>query len=143
MNLSAFFGNPEANVSYNALAGVLAALGYAAIKLRWVRLHITCMLAALATSAIFLASYVDYHIAHGSTPFPGPTLVKCVYYPILVTHVLLAAVVPVLALYTAYLGLRGRFIKHVRIARWTLPMWFYVSVTGVIVYWMLYRLYAT
>ncbi len=142
MNLSALFGNPEANVSYNAIAGVLAALGYVAIKLRWVRLHITCMLTALATSAIFLASYVDYHIAHGSTPFPGPMPVKCVYYPILVTHVLLAAIVPVLALYTAYLGLRGRLIKHVRIARWTLPMWFYVSVTGVVVYWMLYRLYA-
>jgi putative membrane protein len=143
MNPTALFGNPEANVSYNAIAGILVALGYAAIKMRWVRLHITCMLTALVTSALFLASYVDYHIVHGSTPFPGPTGVRYIYFPILVTHVVLAAIVPVLALYTAYLGLRGRFAKHVRVARWTLPLWLYVSVTGVIVYWMLYRMYAT
>ena len=142
MSLSLFFGTPEANASYNAVAGVLLVTGYAAIKRGRVRLHITCMLTALATSALFLASYVAYHLAHGSTKFPGPTWAGYVYYPILITHIVLAAIVPVLALYTAYLGLRGRFDKHVRVARWTLPIWLYVSVTGVVVYWMLYRLYA-
>jgi putative membrane protein len=142
MSLPPYFGTPEANASYNAVAGVLLVIGYAAIKMRRVRLHITCMLTALATSAIFLASYVAYHAAHGSTKFAGPTAAGYVYYPLLATHVVLAAVVPVLAVYVAYLGLRGRLNKHVRVARWTLPIWLYVSVTGVVVYWMLYRLYS-
>ncbi len=150
MNPLAPFGTPEANASLNVVAGMLLVIGYTAIKLRWIRLHITCMLTALATSAIFLASYLYYHfvVKHGvSTKFTeecpsAPPWVAAAYYVILATHVVLAAVVPVLALYVAYQGWRGRFDKHVRIARWTLPIWLYVSVTGVVVYWMLYRLYA-
>ena len=141
---------PEINASLNAAAGVLLVLGYAAIKQRWVRLHITCMLTALATSAVFLASYLYYHFAVKaavSTSFKdqwpdAPDAVRATYYAILLTHTLLAAIVPVLAVWTASLGLLGRFRSHMRIARWTLPIWLYVSVTGVVVYWMLYRLYA-
>jgi uncharacterized membrane protein YozB (DUF420 family) len=147
MNLSQLFGNAEANVTYNALAGVLVILGYAAIKVRWVRLHLTFMLTALVTSAVFLASYLYYHFAvkQGiSTKFAdahpdAPSWAAPVYYTLLITHVVLAAVVPPLALYTAYQGLRNRLARHVRIAWWTLPIWLYVSATGVIVYWMLYR----
>jgi uncharacterized membrane protein YozB (DUF420 family) len=150
MNPLAPFGTPEANASLNVVAGVLLVTGYTAIKLRWIRLHITCMLTALATSAIFLTSYLYYHFAvkHGvSTKFSeacpsAPPWVATVYYVILITHVGLAAIVPLLALFVAYLGWRGRYFTHVRFGRWTLPIWLYVSVTGVVVYWMLYRLYA-
>jgi uncharacterized membrane protein YozB (DUF420 family) len=149
MSLPDSFGFPEANASLNAAAGVLLVAGYAAIKSRRWRLHAACMLSALATSALFLASYLYYHFAvkeQVATSFrekwpAAPDVVRNVYYVLLLTHTALAAIVPVLAILTAYLGLRGRFPRHVRIARWTLPIWFYVSVTGVAVYWMLYRLY--
>jgi uncharacterized membrane protein YozB (DUF420 family) len=101
------------------------------------------MLAALVVSALFLASYVHYHFVVGrQSEFPAeaPAWVRRVYYTVLVSHIVLAAVVVPLALFTAYQGLRGRLARHVRIARWTLPIWLYVSVTGVVVYWMLYRL---
>jgi uncharacterized membrane protein YozB (DUF420 family) len=109
------------------------------------------MLMALATSAIFLASYLYYHFVVKSavaTSFKeqwpqASDAVRYTYYAILLTHTALAAIVPVLALITAYFGLSGQLGRHVRLARWTLPIWLYVSVTGVIVYWMLYRLYAS
>jgi putative membrane protein len=109
------------------------------------------MLTALAVSALFLASYLYYHFAvkHGeptrfSSRAPNaPDWVSYLYTVILLTHTVLAALVAPLALYTAYQGLRGRLARHVKVARWTLPIWLYVSITGVVVYWMLYRLYAS
>jgi putative membrane protein len=138
--------SPEWNTTLNGLGGVLLVIGYIAIKRRWVTLHKTCMLAALFVFAIFLASYVYYHYKAGSTEFAkhnpsAPRAVGYLYYTLLVSHVLLAIVVVPLALVTAYRGLRKRLKEHMRIARWTLPIWLYVSVTGVVVYWMLYRLY--
>ena len=99
------------------------------------------MLGALTSSALFLISYVVYHVHIGSRPFPGVGPVRVVYFVILVTHVTLAATILPLALVTAARGLRGQFARHVAIARWTFPIWMYVSVTGVIIYLMLYRMY--
>lgn len=100
------------------------------------------MLGALAVSTLFLASYVYYHAHVGSTPFPGRGWIRPLYFAILISHTVLAAAVVPLALLTALRGLRGQFPRHVRIARWTLPIWLYVSVTGVVVYVLLYRLYS-
>ena len=99
------------------------------------------MMGALTTSALFLVSYVTYHLNAGSRPFPGQGPIRLVYFAILITHVILAAVIVPLALVTAARGLRSQFDRHVRIARWTFPVWLYVSVTGVVIYLMLYRLY--
>jgi protein SCO1/2/putative membrane protein len=140
---------PAFNAALNAAAGVLLLFGYAAIRLRRVWLHASCMLTALVVSALFLTSYLYYHLAikHGQpTSFQdeaigAPDWALPVYLGILGSHTLLAVIVAPLALVTAYLGLRGRLVRHVRLARWTLPLWLYVSVTGVVVYWMLYRLY--
>jgi cytochrome oxidase Cu insertion factor (SCO1/SenC/PrrC family)/uncharacterized membrane protein YozB (DUF420 family) len=140
---------PAFNASLNALSGALILLGYLAVRNRFVRLHVLCMLTAIGVSAVFLASYLFYHLAIKEgrpTRFvdqaPGaPLWVQYLYLGILGTHTLLAVFVAPLALYTAYRGLRGQILKHVRIARWTLPLWLYVSITGVVVYGMLYRLY--
>ena len=140
---------PQLNAALNAASGVLIVLGYAAVRRRRVRLHAACMLSALAVSSAFLASYLYYHVvvkAGVSTKFgdrwpDAPDWVGYTYYTILVSHIVLAAVVVPLALYTAWQGLNDRILRHVRVARWTLPVWLYVSVTGVVVYWMLYRLY--
>ncbi|MCS6851110.1 MAG: DUF420 domain-containing protein [Gemmataceae bacterium] len=135
---------PAVNASLNSAATLLLLVGYAAIRRRMVRLHVGCMLAALGVSALFLASYLWYHFvvrAGEPTPFSGPPLVRTLYLAILLSHTLLAMVAAPLAIYTAILGLTGRWQRHVRVARWTLPIWLYVSVTGVVVYWMLYRLY--
>jgi uncharacterized membrane protein YozB (DUF420 family) len=99
------------------------------------------MLGALAASALFLTSYVIYHANTGSRPFEGQGGIRVVYFTILITHVVLAAAILPLALVTAARGLRSQFARHVRIARWTLPIWLYVSVTGVVIYLMLYQLY--
>ena len=104
-------------------------------------LHKRCMLGALTTSTLFLVSYVIYHANVGSRPFSGTGAIRTIYFAILITHVVLAALILPLALVTTRRGLREQYVKHVRIARWTLPIWFYVSVTGVIIYVMLYRLY--
>jgi protein SCO1/2/putative membrane protein len=140
---------PAFNAALNALAGALLLLGYGAIRARRVRLHATLMLSAVAVSAIFLASYLFYHLVvkegrptRFSEQAPdAPAWVANLYLGILGTHTLLAVVVAPLALFTAWQGLRGNILRHVRVARWTLPLWLYVSVTGVVVYWMLYRLY--
>jgi uncharacterized membrane protein YozB (DUF420 family) len=140
---------PGFNASLNAVSGVLLLAGYAAIRRKQVRLHMTCMLSALAVSALFLGSYLYYHviIKEGKPTYfedqapSAPVWVRKVYLAVLGTHTVLAACTAPLALYTAYQGLRGRLRRHVRVARWTLPIWLYVSVTGVVVYWMLYRLY--
>ena len=129
---------PAVNASLNGLSAVLLSSGYLFIRSGRQRAHERCMLAALATSTVFLVCYVVYHANVGSRPFGGPGPVRLVYFTILVTHVVLAALVVPLALVTASRGLRRRLDAHVRIARWTLPIWLYVSVTGVVIYLMLY-----
>lgn len=103
--------------------------------------HKTCMASALAVSTAFLISYLTYHYHVGSVRFGGQGWIRVLYFSILFSHTLLAVLILPLALVTVYRALRARFDRHVRIARWTLPLWLYVSVTGVIVYWMLYHLY--
>jgi uncharacterized membrane protein YozB (DUF420 family) len=135
---------PDLNAFLNALSAVLVTAGYLAIKGRRVALHKACMLTALVVSTAFLASYIYYHyVVKGgkATEFTGEGWVRPVYYSVLYSHMILAAVVAPLALFTAYLGLRDKLARHVRLARWTLPIWLYVSVTGVVVYWMLYHLF--
>jgi putative membrane protein len=133
---------PGVNAILNASSAILLIAGYLAIRRRAVTLHKTCMLSALAVSAVFLSSYLYYHfvVKNGRpTPFTGEGWVRGVYFTILLSHTLLAIAVAPLALTTAYLGLRNKLLRHMRLARWTLPIWLYVSVTGVVVYWMLYQ----
>ncbi len=131
---------PALNATLNAIAATLLVCGYLLIRRGRRKLHEQCMLGALATSALFLVSYVTYHYHAGSRPFTGQGPIRIVYFTILVTHVVLAAVILPLALVTAARGLRSQFDHHVRIARWTFPIWLYVSVTGVVIYLMLYQM---
>lgn len=131
---------PTLNAALNATAAAFLTVGYVFIRQGRRKSHERCMLAALGASALFLTSYVVYHLNAGSRPFPGQGPIRLLYFAILITHVTLAAAVLPLALVTATRGLRGRFDRHVRIARWTLPIWLYVSVSGVVVYFMLYRM---
>jgi uncharacterized membrane protein YozB (DUF420 family) len=140
---------PTVNAALNTTSAVLVIAGYIAIRNRRITLHKTCMLSALVVSAVFLVSYLYYHfvVKHGeATEFTkrapdAPGWVAKLYGVILVSHMILAVVAATLAPFTAWQGLRGNFRRHVRVARWTLPIWLYVSITGVVVYWMLYRLY--
>jgi putative membrane protein len=137
---------PQLNAGLNAASAVLLLVGYVAIKRRHVRLHTSCMLTALCVSTLFLASYLYYHIvvrAGRHTEFGGSDEARYVYLGILLSHTILAAAAAPLALYTAYQGLSGQLARHVKVARWTLPIWFYVSVTGVVVYLMLRPYYNT
>jgi putative membrane protein len=129
---------PAVNASLNAIAAVLLVSGYVMIRRRRIDAHRRFMLAAFATSALFLVSYVVYHANVGSKPYSGRGPIRAVYFSILFTHVVLAAAILPLAIITLTRALRKRFDRHVPIARWTLPIWLYVSVTGVIVYLMLY-----
>ena len=130
---------PGVNASLNALAAVLLVVGYLFIRSGRRQAHKRCMLAAFGCSVLFLVSYLYYHWQVGSVRFQGQGIVRTFYLSLLLTHTVLAAAVPFLALITLVQGFRERFDRHVRIARWTLPIWLYVSVTGVAVYWMLYR----
>ncbi len=130
---------PSVDAGLNAISTVLLVTGYLAIRRRRTAFHRACMLSAFFMSTLFLVSYLTYHANAGSRPFPGLGLARSVYFAILVTHALLAASILPLAVVTLSRGLRGRYDSHVRIARWTLPIWVYVSVTGVIIYLMLYR----
>jgi putative membrane protein len=132
---------PALNATLNGLAAIFLTAGYVLIKRGRADLHKRCMLAALTTSAVFLTSYVIYHFNTGSRPFPGQGTIRVVYLTILFTHVVLAAAILPMALITAARGLKGHYALHVRIARWTLPVWLYVSVTGVVIYLMLYQMY--
>jgi putative membrane protein len=132
---------PALNATLNAIAATLLIIGYVKIRQGRMQTHRRFMLAAFATSALFLISYVIYHANVGSRPFPGQGPIRLVYLAILISHVILAAAILPLALITLTYGLRAKFERHVPIARWTLPIWVYVSVTGVIVYLMLYQLY--
>jgi putative membrane protein len=132
---------PAVNATLNGLAAIFLTTGFVMIRRGNRALHKRCMVAALTTSALFLVSYVVYHANAGSRPFLGQGVVRVVYFGILITHVVLAAAILPLALMTASRGLRAQFDRHVRLARWTLPIWLYVSVTGVVIYLMLYQLY--
>jgi uncharacterized membrane protein YozB (DUF420 family) len=131
---------PALNASLNATSALLLTAGYILVRRGDVRRHKAAMIAACAVSTLFLISYVIYHANAGSKPFPHRGPIRVFYFAILVTHVILAAAIVPLALVTLVRGLRARFDAHVRIARWTLPIWLYVSVTGVLVYLMLYQL---
>jgi putative membrane protein len=131
---------PAVNATLNAAAFVLLLGGYLMIRRGNWRAHKRFMLAAFSTSGLFLVSYLVYHANIGSKPFPGQGTVRLFYFTILITHVVLAAAILPLALITLTHGLRARYGRHVAIARWTLPIWLYVSVTGVLVYWMLYQM---
>jgi uncharacterized membrane protein YozB (DUF420 family) len=134
---------PAVNAALNALATVLLVVGYTLIKQRRETAHKNTMLAAFGVSVAFLASYLTYHLTPGNAmkKFGGTPPVSYVYYAILISHIFLAAAVPFLALATIYLGFRDRRTAHRRLARWTFPIWLYVSVTGVAIYVMLYHLY--
>ena len=132
---------PTLNATLNAISATLLLTGYVFIRRGRREQHEWCMFGALTTSALFLVSYVVYHYNAGSRPFPGTGPIRTVYFVILVTHVVLAAVILPLALITAARALRSQFDHHKRIARWTFPIWVYVSVTGVVIYLMLYQMY--
>ena len=131
---------PGVNAALNAVAATLLSIGYVLIRTGRVAQHRACMLAAFGVSTLFLATYVVYHLEVGSVPFTREGPIRVVYFTVLISHVVLAALIPPLALVTLLRALRGRFAAHAALARWTLPIWLYVSVTGVAVYWMLYRL---
>jgi uncharacterized membrane protein YozB (DUF420 family) len=131
---------PALNAALNAIAAILLVIGYVLIRRRQIRAHRAVMISAFAMSTLFLISYLVYHANVGSRPFAGQGAVRTVYFIILVSHIILAALIVPMAVVTLIRGLRERFDRHVRIARWTLPIWLYVSVTGVIVYLMLYRM---
>lgn len=132
---------PHLNATLNSLSALLLITGYIFIRKGNVAAHHRCMIAAFAASVVFLSSYLTYHAFHGSTKFTGVGWVRPVYFTILLTHTVLAAVVAPMAVVTLIRALREKFDKHRRIARWTFPVWLYVSVTGVIVYLMLYQIY--
>ena len=131
---------PTVDAALNATSAVLLTLGFILIRRGKVRAHKACMLSAVGTSTLFLSCYLTYHYFHGTTRFLGQGLVRPLYFSILISHTVFAVVIVPLVLTTLYRALRGRFELHRRIARWTLPAWLYVSVTGVVVYWMLYHL---
>ena len=131
---------PTVNATLNGIAFVLLLVGFALIRARRIEAHRIVMLSAFACSVLFLVSYLVYHAQAGSTRFPGTGTARTIYLGILLTHTVLAAAVPFLALVTLVRALRRRFDRHRAIARWTLPIWLYVSATGVVIYWMLYRM---
>jgi len=130
---------PALNATLNAISGVLLVCGWVLIRARRIAQHRACMIAAFTTSSLFLISYVVYHAQVGSVHFPRYGFVRPIYFTILITHVTLAATVPPLAIVTLSRGLKARYPQHRRIARWTFPIWLYVSVTGVLVYVLLYQ----
>lgn len=131
---------PAVNATLNSLATVLLVLAWIAIRRRRPIVHRNLMIAALSCSALFLTSYLIYHAQVGSVRFQGIGAVRTVYFTILLTHTVLAALVPFLVGVTVWRAYKKRWDRHVRLARWTLPIWLYVSVTGVVVYWMLYQM---
>jgi putative membrane protein len=136
------FSQAALNATLNGISAVLLVCGYAMIRRRKIQAHRTFMISAFICSTAFLISYVIYHIRVGNVHFLGQGWIRPVYFTLLISHVLLAAAIVPLALITLSRALREKFDKHKRIARWTLPIWLYVSVTGVIIYVMLYHLYA-
>ncbi len=132
---------PEINALLNSLSAILVVLGYFFIRRKRISAHKVCMLSAFSLSALFLVCYVTYHFTEGIKYFTGTGAIRAVYFTILTSHTILAVVIVPLVLITLARALKGRFDRHRAIARWTLPLWLYVSVTGVVVYFMLFRLY--
>lgn len=130
---------PHLNALLNSASGILLIVGYYLIRQRNRAAHKRCMLAALSASTLFLISYLVYHFEVGSVRFQGTGWIRTVYFTILISHTVLAAAIVPLVIVTVVRALRERFDRHRAIARWTLPLWLYVSVTGVVVYWMLYQ----
>lgn len=132
---------PHLNACLNTTSALLLFTGYRFIRARNVVAHRACQIAALVISILFLASYLTYHFNHGATRFQGTGLVRPIYFTILTTHTILAMVIVPLVILTFYRAFRGDFVRHRKIARITLPLWLYVSITGVIIYLMLYQIY--
>lgn len=132
---------PTLNAALNATTFFLLVLGYAFIRQRAITAHTICMLSACGTSSLFLISYIVYHSFYGATPFLGQGWVRRTYFAVLISHTILAVVIVPLVVITLARALRGKFSQHKAMARVTLPLWLYVSVTGVVVYWMLYHLH--
>lgn len=132
---------PAIEACLNTVSAILLATGYIFIRRKQVRAHKVCMVSAFVASAAFLVFYLADHYLRGIIYFQGRGAVRTFYLGLLGTHSVLAAAIVPLVLITLYRALRQRFVQHKRIARWTLPIWLYVSVTGVVVYWMLYHLY--
>jgi putative membrane protein len=132
---------PALNATLNAISAVLLTAGYRFIRRRQITAHKRCMLAACATSVLFLLVYLTYHSYVGSMPFRGQGWVRPLYFTILFSHTTLAAAIVPLVLMTLFRAWKTDFVRHARLARWTWPIWMYVSVTGVIIYVMLYQLF--
>jgi putative membrane protein len=132
---------PALNAVLNAASAVLLTAGWLCVRRRRIGAHRACMLGAFCVSVLFLLSYVTYHALAGSRPFAGHGWVRAAYFPLLISHIVLAAAMVPFVLTTLYRALGGEFARHARLARRTLPVWLYVSVTGVVVYVMLYRLF--
>ena len=132
---------PAIDASLNAASAVLLTLGYFFIRKKRILAHKVCMLSAFGTSSLFLVCYLWYHAHHGVTRFTGQGAIRPFYFTLLGSHTVLAVVIVPLVFTTLYRAWRKRFDLHKRVARWTLPIWLYVSITGVVVYWMLYHLY--
>ncbi|MCG8459997.1 MAG: DUF420 domain-containing protein [Holophagales bacterium] len=128
---------PATNATFNTLAALCLSLGFLAIRRKKRKAHIRFMLSAVVFSALFLVSYLVYHHYHGDTPFPGQGWIRPTYFAILISHIVLSVVMLPMILSTLFFAGTGRFAKHRRIARWTLPIWLYVSVTGVAIFFLL------
>jgi len=132
---------PHLNACLNASSAVLLIAGYSFIRKGNVAAHRACQISALIVSSLFLVSYLTYHYYHGTTRFPGTGLSRPIYFTVLTSHTILAIVIVPLIAITFYRAVKMDFVRHRKIARITLPLWFYVSVTGVVVYLMLYQIY--
>ena len=132
---------PTVDAILNAVSAFLLLLGFFSIRRKRVSAHKACMLSAFGASTLFLICYLTYHYFHGTTRFPRVGAIRTFYLALLASHTVLAAVIVPLVLVTLHRALRERFDLHRKVARWTLPVWLYVSITGVAVYWMLYKLY--
>ena len=130
---------PTVNAALNASAAAAMLAGFVAIRRRRIAVHRACMLTAVGLSTLFLVSYLTYHAHVGSRPYGGSGWSRTVYFAILLSHTVLAVAIVPLVSTTLYRALRAQFVRHARLARVTFPIWLYVSVTGVVVYWMLYR----
>ena len=131
---------PLLNACLNGTSALLIGSGFVAIRRRRIAVHKACMLAACATSVLFLVSYLLYHHQVGSTAFTGQGAIRVVYFTVLISHTILAVLIVPLVIMTVYRAWREQWLRHRRLARWTLPLWLYVSVTGVVIYVMLYQL---
>lgn len=129
------------NSVLNSIAALLMLAGFVFIRMRWIRAHRACMLSAFTVSALFFISYATYHYHVGDVRFQGRGAIRPVYFSILISHIILAVAIVPLALMTLWRALRGNFARHRKIARWTWPIWMYVSITGVVVYLLCYQLY--